>query len=280
MVNKEFFKITTLYCLGVIAFFYLVWTILGFALPDAKLDIVRAMSTSFGINLPDELEENTSHAAQSAIVVSVIAVLSIGLIILNVFFNAIITARLIQPRVDLLTSSRGALSTKWNVAMPHVLVRLSNFHKADLVDVTIETVLTVEEVRSNGVKNEQFLCYLPIPDFTPKAILFMQPRMPWTIAVPADLYLSNSLTQDYRFRPGVPITHSFSTGKKLESAKRTLQILIRGTDTNSYSPFVIHRKILIDEQQGDTYTLHLHKGGFKSLPLHIEDRNDLEQYVS
>lgn len=278
-MQKDFFKITGLYAACVILFFYAVWSFIGYTLPEAKLDIVQALSGAFGINLPDSFSYETHDKIRALMVVATIVILSLGLIVLNVFFSAVITARLIQPRVALLTSARGALSVKWNAERPHLLVRLSNFHKADLVDVTLEAVLTVEEVRSNGIKNEQFLCYLPIPDVTPRKILFMPPRMPWTIAVPADIRLGNSLTRDYHFNPGVPVTASFSTGKKIEKVTRTLQILIRGTDTASYAPFVIHRKVLIDVQDGDTYTLHLHRGGFKSLPLHIDDAAELELYT-
>lgn len=104
--------------------------------------------------------------------------------------------------------------------------------------------------------------------------------MPWTIAVPADALLSNSLTKDYHFKPGEPIAHSFSAGKKIKNVERSLQILIRGTDTSSYSQFVIHRKISIDSQVGDAYAMHLHRGSFKSLPLRISDKGDLELFAS
>lgn len=279
MLNKDFIKITTLYAFGVVGFFYLIWSLLRLAMPGASLDIVQALAGAFGINMPDNFSYDGSGGMQAIMVVGIIIVLSLGLVVLNVFFSALITARLIQPRVGLITSARGVLSTAWNAACPHVLVRLSNFHRADLIDVTLQVVLVVEEVRSNGVKNEQFRTYLPIPEFTPKSILFMEPRMPWTIAVPADAKLSNSLTTDYHFKPGEVVENSFSPGKKIDSLQRSLQILIRGTDTHSYASFVIHRKILIDSQEGDTYTLHLHQGSFKSLPLRISDKADLERYV-
>jgi hypothetical protein len=277
-MKKDFFKITLLYTFGVIGFFYTVWTLGGYIMPEAKMDAVRAVSMSFGIILPDEVLKETSSLPGLAVVL--ITILSLGLIILNVFFSAVVTARLIQPRIAVITSSRGVLSTKWNAEMPHVLVRLSNFHRKNLVDLTLDIVLTVEEVRSNGIKHEQFLCYLPISEFTPKSILLMQPHMPWSIAVPADKLLSNSLTKDYHFKPGEPIKHSFSPGKELESCKRMLHILIRGTDTGSNARFVIDRKILVDEQIGERYVLHLHRGAFKSLPLFIDDEGELELFAA
>jgi hypothetical protein len=278
-MNKEFLRITGFYTAGVVVVFYMIWALLDVALPEANLNVVRALSTAFGINLPENLIVDSSMGMKAAMVIVIISVLSIGLIVLNVFFSAIVTARFIHPRIDLVTSGRGALSTKWNPTMPYVLVRMSNFHRADLVDVRVGVVLTVEETRDNGGTSEQFLCYLPITEFTPQRVLVMERQMPWSIAVPGDILLSNSLTRNYHFRPGEPVVKSFTPGKKLESVRRTLQILIQGTDTQSYSRFVIHRKIPVDEQHGGKYTLHLHDGSFKSLPLHIDTAEELEQYA-
>lgn len=281
MFQKDFLKMTALYAVGIIFIFYLCWIALQAALPEAQLDLVQTLSTSFGINLPDNMPLQADTEIRMFSVVLIIAAMSIALIVLNVFFSAIITARFIRPRVKVLTSSKGVLSTTWNTNSPYMLVRLSNFHNTDLVDVTLNVVLTVEEVRTtgNGLSTDQFLCYLPIQDFTPQRILVMEQRTPWSIAVPADILLSNSLTKNYHFKPGKPIVSSFSAGKKVVSAKRTLQVLIQGTDARSYSHFVIHRRIPIDEQNGNQYTLHLHKGAFKSLPMYIEDAGDLELVV-
>lgn len=276
MFQKDFLKITVFYAVGIIVIFYLCWLALQAALPEAQLDLVQTLSTSFGINLPNDMPLQTDTELRMFSVVLIIAAMSIALIVLNVFFSAIITARFIRPRVKVMTSSKGVLSTTWNTSSPYMLVRMSNFHVTDLVDVTLNVVLTVEEVRTNGVSNEQFLCYLPVQEFTPQRVLVMEQRTPWSIAVPADVLLSNSLTKNYHFKPGKPIVSSFSAGKKIVSAKRTLQILIQGTDARSYSHFVIHRRIPIDEQNGNQYTLHLHKGAFKSLPMRVEDPADLE----
>lgn len=277
-MSKGFLKATGIYVLCIAAVFYLIWIMLDVAVPDARLNLVRALATAFGVSLPDTLFSKTIDT-KTIFALTAVSALSIGLIVLNVYFGAVVTSYFIRPRVPLLTSRRGVLSGKWNAAMPYILVRMSNFHKADLVDVKLSVVLTVEEVRSNGIKDEPFICYLPVNDFTPSRILVMAQRMPWTIAVPGDMMLSNSLAVNYHFKPGQSIHASFSAGKKLFSAKRTLEILIQGVDSRSYSHFVIHRKIPIDEQQGDKYILHLHQGTFKSLPLQIASEKELEQYA-
>lgn len=276
-MKKDFVRIISLYTASIIAVLYLMWLLLGFALPEANLDIIRALSTAFGINLPDDIFVNTNMGLRAIAVISIISILSIGVIVLNVFFGAIITTYFIRPRVALLTSSFGVLSTTWNAEKPYVLTRLSNFHKHELADVQISAVLTVQETRETPQGDDVFMAFLPVEHFTPQKILVMRPRMPWSIAVPADMLLSSSMTKDYHFRPGEPVLHSFSKGKKIKNVRRTLEFLIQGIDTHSYSSFVIHRRIPVDEQDGDKYVLHLHRGAFKSLPLEIEDAADLEK---
>ena len=277
MLQRDFFKLTIIYTFGIIATFYCSWLMLEFAMRDARLDLLQTLTTAFGINLPDNMPLTMSSEGRRLSVVLIITFLSLTLVILNVFFSAVVTARFIRPRVRLLTSSSGVLSTTWNAERPYVLIRMANFYPADLVDVVVNVVLMVEETRLVNGKTEDFRSYLPVSDFTPQRILVMEQKMPWSMAVPADAHLGNSLLQDYHFVAGAPIVQSFSKGKTIISSKRTLQILLQGTDARSYSSFVIHRKIAVDEQLGDKYTLHLHRGAFKSLPLQILDPRDLEQ---
>lgn len=275
-MTKDFLKITGLYILAVGLAFGLIWALLDIALPEANLNLIRALSTAFSINLPENMVAGDAADIKAFSVMFVIALLSLGLIVLNVFFGAVVTARFIHPRIELVTSAKGALSTTWNSGKPYILVRMANFHKADLADVHLSVVLTVEETRDNG---EEFLCYLPVNDYTPPRVLVLAQKTPWSIAVPADAHLGNSITKDYHFAPGAPIEKSFAVGKNAVAVRRTLEILIQGVDTRSHAPFVIHRKIAVDEQKNGQYTLHLHRGGFKSLPLRIEDAGALEQYA-
>lgn len=279
MLQKDFFKITAFYTVGILITFYVCWTLLRAALPEAHLDLLTTLTTAFGVNLPNDMPLNMNTEARTAAVVFIIALLSIGLVVLNVFFGAIVTARFIRPRVNLITSSKGVLSTTWNRDLPYILIRMSNFYSADLVDVNINVALTVEETHTTNGEVDQFRTYFPVEEFTPQRILVMEQRMPWSIAVPAEMTLKNSKIFGYRFLPGKLITESIAQGKKPDSVKRSLQILIQGTDARSYSSFVIQKTVVIDEQQGANYTLHLHRGAFKSLPLRIDDPAAIEQYV-
>lgn len=277
--SKRLYKILTIYLVGITAIFYLIWQLLDIALPEANINLLNALSTAFGIEVPDNIMDNALDGRMIGIIL-LLSVLSVGLILLHVYFEATMTAHMINPEINIITSSRGALSYKWFSGVPYVLIRLSNFHKNELMDVKVDAVLTVEETRDIGNgQTEQFLCYLPIPDVTPKNVLVMKPRAPWSIAIHGDCRLSNSLTKDYHFKPGEPILHSFSTGKKLVGAKRHIEVMISGIEPKSYARFVQHRCIAIDEMNGDTYTLHLHAGEFKSLPMHVLSADDLERFA-
>src|SRR5690606_22443408 len=122
--------------------------------------------------------------------------------------------------------------------------------------------------------------YFPVEQYTPRRILIMEQRMPWSIAVHAECILANSRAPRYPFRPGRPIVDSIAQeGMHPVHVKRTLQILIQGTDARTYSSFVVHQNILVDEQDGQNYILHLHKGSFKSLPLRIPNAEDIEEFA-
>ncbi|MEZ0259783.1 MAG: hypothetical protein ACAH80_02160, partial [Alphaproteobacteria bacterium] len=146
-------------------------------------------------------------------------------------------------------------------------------------DVVLNINLTVEETHIINGQPDTFRTYFPLENYTPQRILVMEQRMPWSIAVPGDSLLANSKTKNYPFRPGKVIVDSIAKDGKPATIRRELQILIQGTDARSYSHFVIHKNILIDEQSGQDYTLHLHRGSFKSLPLRIAQPEDIEQYV-
>jgi hypothetical protein len=276
-MKKDFLKITSVYTVGIILTYSLIWFVLQLILPDSNLNFFNVIFTALGLNIPIDFIDNAGNGIKTISVVVIISILSLGLILLNVYFGAIVTAHFIRPKIDLKTSSFGVLSTKWNIEKAHILVRMSNFHDASLVNVRINIVLSVQETRNDGTKSEDFITFLPISNFTPPHILVMEPKMPWSIAIPTDTHLSNSLTKDYHFNPGEPIKNSFSKGKNLESVKRKIEILIEGIDSKSFANFIVHRKIEVDAQSENNYTLQLYRGVFKSLPLHIDSSKDLEE---
>jgi len=254
-----------------------MWLVLELALPNHEgSNLLRALSAAMKMEIPEEVLEAGSTVG---IVIFLLTVLSIVLTIINVSFTAFMTSHLITPKVKLVTSQKGVWTKRWDYVHEHILIRMVNFHGRDLVKVQVDAVLIVEEMRENDGKEELFMCYLPIENFTPRKVLILNDRAPWSIAIPALMTLSNSLTEDYYFHVGEPIKKSFSKGKKLLSCKRHIEILIHGLESKAYSQFIIRKSIPIDEQSRDgEYSLLLHKGCFASLPMRVEAEGDIEQY--
>ncbi len=279
-MQNRLFHIIGVYLISLMAILLAMWGLLEWALPHQEgQNLITAISTSIRMKIPDEVLES-QHSVGLAVIQ--LTVLSIGLTVMNVYFTAFLTSHLITPRVRLLTSKRGVWTNHWDYINYHILIRMVNFQGRDLVNVEVSAVLIVEEIRENEGVEEVFVCYLPIEEgLTPKKVLILNDRSPWSISIPAKMKLSNSLTKDYPFEVGEEVTQSFSHGKKLICCKRRIEILIKGMDSKAYSTFIMRRTIDVDEETRDQeYILHLHKGGFKSLPLRVEDENDIEQYVT
>ncbi len=282
--NAPFFKTVGLYLVAMATILALMWLALNAFSPGAGTDLIRGVAAILNIDIPDSMV-SSSATLRGAFFVSVLTLLGVMILIVHVVFEARVTEHLIVPKVNLVTSRRGAWSNSWAPGREHILVRLVNFQGGDLVDVDIACVVSVEEknVGKDG-DEDRFICYFPVPAeaVTPARALVLEDRAPWSISVPADVKLGNSLAQDYKLDLGKPIVDSFAKakGRKLVSCKRKLEILIKGMDVDSYAGFVVLRRIDLDEQsEGGIYTLHLHKGAFKSLPLRVSSAADVEQYV-
>lgn len=279
-MENRLVQIIGVYLLSLVSTLLAMWWALSWALPEQEgKNLITALSTSIRMNIPEDVLVS-EHSV--GITVGVLTFLSMIITIINVYFTAFLTSHLIRPRIKLVTSERGVWTNRWDYIHHHILVRMVNFQGRDLVNVEVEAVLIVEEIREIDGKEEVFMCYLPILEgLTPRKVLILNDRAPWSIAIPAKMKLSNSLTKDYPFEVGEDIVQSFSHAKKLLACKRRIEVLIKGMDSKSYSTFIMRRSIDIDEQTLDgEYILLLHKGGFKSLPLRVESESDIEKYVT
>lgn len=276
--KQNILKPLSWYVAGLLVVFVSIWLLLGVALPEFKLNLMKAMSTAFGLDLPDNLV--IEQTPTTMLVTMGVTFLAIMLLLIHVIFEAVVTERLINPSIDMVTSTRGALSSSWNPEQDFILIRMVSFHAAELLDVSVKAVLAVhEQFELDDGELDDFITYFPVTRMTPENVLVLSPRTPWSIAIPAELEYSNSRCAKYRLNAGKSPVKSFRDGAKPVTVKRWFDILISGTEPRSYAKFVIHRRVEIDAQKRDgAYELALHKGDFKSLPLYVESKEDVEQY--
>jgi hypothetical protein len=278
---RSVIKPLIVYVLALSALFIAIWLLLGIVMPELKSSLSNALSLAIGFEIPEDIVNGSSLTGMTLLVIIAVSALSVLLLLVHVLFEATITAKVLNPNIDIYTSKRGCLSDKWDQEKNHILVRMINFHTGDLVDVSIKAVITVhEDIEANGERTE-FLCYFSVPYkvIDPASVLVLKERTPWTIAIPSDIVLSNSISSGYEMNVGEPIKQAVLPNNKLFSAKRDLEILIKGTDPRTTSSFSIHKTIELDEQIGDEYRLLLHKGSFKSLDMWVKSKDEVEQYI-
>jgi len=260
----------------------IIWLLLWVAVPEIELNVLNAISTAFGLELPERLIKN--YTVTTLFITVAVVLVAVLLMLVNVVFEAVVTERLINPRIDILTSERGVLSDTWNSEKQHILIRLLNFHPDDVFDVHVQCVLAVyEEFRDKDGTLDDFIAYFPVKMLTPKTILIMPSKMPWTIAIPVEQPLENSMNPDYKFDLTSGKIQSFRPALHKNQSpvfiERTLELMITGVEPHSYAKFVKHKKISVDRLDQDGYQSFLHKGSFKSLPLKVSAKEDVEQYV-
>ncbi len=279
-LNKHLFKLIAVYLVVILTIFSAIWALMGRIFPNFEVNLINTLSTAFNIAIPESVLQGPIPVG-TVIVLILITFLSILLIITHIYFEAILTARVIHPKVDIFTANRGVLSDKWggDDDDEHILVRMVNFHKGKLVDVNIRAVITVWELLDIGDgKTDEFLCYFPVPEVDPNNILVLTERTPWSIAIPNNIILKNSINENYLLELGRPIKKSFAGNNKVLKAKRTLEILISGVEPVASSPFTFSRSIDLDTQDGDEYILYLHKGQYVPLPMYVQDKESIEKF--
>lgn len=266
------------YIAALFVIFFAIWALLWTAAPEIELNVLNAISTAFGLELPERLVKN--YSITTLVITLSVVLVAVLLMLVNVIFEAVVTERLINPKVDLITSERGVLSETWNKDRKHILIRLLNFHHVETLDIDVRCVLAVhEKFKTDDGGLDDFIAYFPVKELTPEGVLVMHPRMPWTIAIPVDQCIGNSINPNYSFNLEEDKVTSFREGQEPVFIERTLEIMITGIEPKSYARFVKHKKIIIDSLDENGYKLLLHKGSFQSLPLNVKNREDVENYV-
>jgi len=280
-INAFTYNLTSLfsiYLLVLLGIGCVIWILLSVALPESAENLQNVLFTTLALKVPKSLLSPHSEA-NFLIIAFFIIILTVCLIVVDIYFKAIVTAKLINPPIDLVTSSRGVLSVKWDAKKAYILVRLVNFNKSELVNVKVKAVVTVTEtIKAEGGETSTFSCYFPVTDIDPSSVLILQSRMPWSIAVPANICLENSINHGYELNVGEKITQGILPDREIILTERKIEFLISGVEPNSSSFFAIHRSVDLDRQEDGKYELLLHEGTFKDLPMHVLNRDDVEEY--
>ncbi len=213
-----------------------------------------AVSASFNL-------EGYKGAAPSAfkdnpnlVVMLVLFAHAFSILVLNMIFQAVITAKLIKPSIDLHLSNGAVYHPSYGLQKtPHVLFRLVNASHFDLHLVSLKAFLTVHDEHPDEPAKDM-LYYFPVPAIDPEEIPVLRPLNPWIVAIPVGGLLSNSIIHDYAWQLSRP------TGS--QPGKRRLEILVSGNETEASTSFM--QAFNISLEMGEPNGLMC--GAFQSLP--------------
>lgn len=216
----------------------------------------RAVSASFGLGNYKEAAPSPLQDEPGIVVMLILFAHAFSILVLNMIFQAVITAKLIKPAIDLRVSDGAVFNPSYgldNTKTPHILFRLVNASAFDLHLVSLKAFLTVHYEHPDD-PSQSMLYYFPVPDIDPLEIPVLRPRTPWIIAIPVDGTLANSIVDDYQW------SLTRATGSK--PGKRQLEILVSGNETEASTSFL--QAFKIDLETGSPHGLIC--GRFQSLP--------------
>lgn len=217
----------------------------------------RAVSASFNLAGYKDAAPSPLQDEPGIVVMIILFAHAFSILVLNMIFQAVITAKLIKPAINLRISSGAVFDPGYGhdkTRTPHILFRLVNASAFDLHLVSLKAFLTVHHKGNNDDPAQSMLYYFPVPDIDPLEIPVLRPLTPWIIAIPVDKKLANSIVDDYQWQL------TGATGSK--SGKRELEILVSGNETEASTSFM--QAFKLDLEMGGPHGLIC--GRFQSLP--------------
>jgi hypothetical protein len=154
-----------------------------------------------------------------------------SVMVLNMLFQAVITAKLIKPKIDFRVSDGATYDPSYGRGKtPHVLFRLINACDFELHLVSLKVFLIVHDEESGDESSGATSYYFPVPDVDPKDIPVLYPMIPWIIAIPVGGTVGNSVINEYAWQLTRP------TGSK--PGRRQLQVLVTGYEKEASTAFM------------------------------------------
>lgn len=180
---------------------------------------------------------------------------AITILVLNMMFQSVLTAKLIRPSINVRTSNSAVFNPRYGLSKtPHILFRLVNASAFDLYSVSLRAFLTVHDEHPDN-PSESMTYYFPIEKIDPLEIPVLKSFSPWIVAIPVDVPLQNSIVDAYEFRLTQP--------QGSHRGKRELEILITGMEVAASSNFIEAIRIPLETNTTGTSLIC---GSFVSLP--------------
>jgi hypothetical protein len=194
------------------------------------------------------------------LVMAILFAHAFAILVLNMIFQAVITAKLIKPAIDLRLSEGAVFAPAYGLKQtPHILFRLINANPFDLHLVSLKAFLTVHDERPDDPARSMTY-YFPVPDIDPQEIPVLRSHAPWIIAIPVTAALDNSIVRGYEWR----LTDQSGS----QPGKRQLEVLVSGHETEASTSFM-HAFTLNLEAVGANPLIC---GRFQPLPLVLGKR--------
>lgn len=220
----------------------------GFAL------LKQAISASFNLSGYKEAAPSPYKDDPTTLVMVILFAHAFSILVLNMIFQAVITAKLIKPAIDLRLSHGAVFDPGYGLKKtPHILFRLINASPFDLHLVSLKAFLVVHDEDMSD-PSRSMMYYFSVPELDPQEIPVLRTLTPWIIAIPVHGKISNSIVQDYEWR----LTRRAGS----QPGKRQLEVLVSGNETEASTSFI--RAYKIDLESGGPNGLIC--GDFKSLP--------------
>ena len=221
----------------------------------------QAVSASFNLSGYKEAAPAPFKDDPGIVVMAILFAHAFSILVLNMIFQAVITAKLIKPAIDLRLSDGAVFHPRYGLKKtPHILFRLLNASPFDLHLVSLKAFLMVHDEHPED-PSQSMMYYFPVPDIDPLEIPVLRTLNPWIVAIPVDEKLSNSIIQNYEWRLSRP------TGS--QPGKRRLEVLVSGNETEASTSFMQAFNLNLETEGKEGLSC----GSFQSLPCVMHKRD-------
>lgn len=214
----------------------------------------QGISASFNLGDYRDAAPSSARGNPGVVVMLILFAHAFAILVLNMIFQAVITAKLIRPAIDLRLSDGAVFHPAYGLhKTPHILFRLINASPFDLHLVSLKAFLMVHDDHPED-PSRSMTYYFPVPEVDPLEIPVLRSLTPWIVAIPVDGTLANSLIRDYAWRLTGPAGS--------QPGRRQLEVLVSGNETEASTSFMQAFNLNL-ETEGKA---GLVCGAFQSLP--------------